>query len=85
MESSAAALKRLLEVENKTAAQKDAISKKVAELNEAVPNLGLAYDAASDSINMTTDALEHLVEKAGEQEEWLLLLRTLVRHREGRG
>ena len=23
--------------------------------------------------------------EAGEQEEWLLLLRTLVRHREGRG
>ena len=35
-----------------------------------MPNLGLAYDAASDSINMTTDALEHLVEKAGEQEEY---------------
>ena len=56
MESSAAALKRLLEVENKTAAQKDAISKKVAELNEAVPTLGLAYDSVTDSINLTGEA-----------------------------
>lgn len=68
--ASLAALEELLAVEDKSAAQKQIIAEKVAELNEAVPNLGLAYDAASDSINMTTDALEHLVEKAGEQEEY---------------
>ena len=70
VESSAAALKRLLEVENKTAAQKDAISKKVAELNEAVPTLGLAYDSVTDSINLTGEAIERLVEQSGEQQEY---------------
>lgn len=65
-----ASLEELLAVEEKSAAQKDIIAQKVEELNEAVPNLGLAYDAASDSINMTGDALERLVEKAAEQEEY---------------
>ena len=70
VESSAAALKRLLEVENKSAAQKDLISKKVAELNEAVPTLGLAYDSVTDSINLTGEAIERLVEQSGEQKEY---------------
>ena len=68
--SSAAALKELLGVEEKSAAQKDLISRKVAELNEAVPTLGLAYDAVADSINMTGEAIEGLVEKSGEQKEY---------------
>ncbi len=42
----------------------------VAQLNEDVPNLGLAYDAATDSINMTTEALDALVEHAADQEEY---------------
>ena len=70
VESSAAAMRRLLEAENKSAAQKDAISKKVAELNEAVPTLGLAYDGVTDSINLTGEAIEQLVEKSGEQKEY---------------
>ena len=68
--ASLAVLEELLAVEDKSAAQKEIIAQKVAELNEAVPNLGLAYDAASDSINMTNDALERLVEKAGAQEQY---------------
>lgn len=64
------ALNDLLEVENKSAAQKEAILGLVDELNESVPGLGLAYDAATDSINMTSDSLENLVEKAAEQEEY---------------
>ena len=68
--ATADSLKSLLEVEEKSAAQKAAISEMVARLNEAVPNLGLAYDAASDSINMTTEALDALVEHAAAQEEY---------------
>lgn len=68
--ATADSLKSLLEVEEKSAAQKAAISEMVAQLNEDVPNLGLAYDAASDSINMTTEALDALVEHAAAQEEY---------------
>lgn len=68
--ATADSLKSLLEVEEKSAAQKAAISEMVAQLNEDVPNLGLAYDAASDSINMTTEALDALVEHAAGQEEY---------------
>lgn len=64
------ALKKLLAVEDKSAAQKELIKRKVDELNEAVPELGLAYDDAADSINMTTDALDALIEKAAGQEEY---------------
>ena len=68
--ATADSLKSLLEVEEKSAAQKAAIAEMVAQLNEDVPNLGLAYDAASDSINMTTEALDALVEHAAAQEEY---------------
>lgn len=64
------ALKDLLEVEDKSEAQKQAILEMVGQLNEAVPELGLAYDGTTDSINMTADALENLVEKAAAQEEY---------------
>lgn len=64
------ALKDLLAVEEKSEAQKAAIAKMVEELNESVPELGLAYDSVSDSINMTTDSLDALVEHAAAQEEY---------------
>ena len=68
--SAAASMRELLAVEEKSAAQKEIISRRVDELNEAVPELGLAYDSVSDSINMTGDALERLVEKSAEQQEY---------------
>lgn len=68
--ATAAALEELLAVEEKSAAQKEAIAQMVEELNEAVPELGLAYDSMSDSINMTTEALDAMVEKAAAQEEY---------------
>ena len=68
--ATADSLQSLLEVEEKSAAQKAAIAEMVAQLNEDVPNLGLAYDAATDSINMTTEALDALVEHAADQEEY---------------
>lgn len=39
-------------------------------MNQAIPDLGLAYDAASDSINMTSDALARMAESAGDQKEY---------------
>lgn len=68
--ATASALQDLLEVEEKSAAQKAAIAEMVAQLNEEVPNLGLAYDTATDSINMTTEALDALVDRAAAREEF---------------
>ncbi len=64
------ALTELLEVENKSAAQKEAILGMVDQLNEAVPELGLAYNAVTDSINMTAESVDNLIEKAAAQEEY---------------
>lgn len=63
-------LESLLAVENKTAAQKEVIRRKVESLNQAIPDLNLAYDAEADSINMTADAMERMAENAGTQEEY---------------
>lgn len=68
--ATADALKELLEVENKSEAQKAAIADMVDRLNESVPELGLAYDAASDSINMTTESLDALLDRSARQEEY---------------
>lgn len=63
------ALETLLATENKSASQKDIILQMVEKLNQAVPGLGLAYDETSDSINATSDALERMVDAAGDQKE----------------
>lgn len=69
--ANAAALAELLEVEEKSALQKDLIAEKVAALNEAVPNLGLAYDAEKDSLEgLTAAELESMVQRAAAQEEY---------------
>lgn len=64
------ALESALAVEGKSEAQKAAIMEMVSKLNEAVPELGLAYDAMTDSINMTTESLEALTDAAANQEEY---------------
>lgn len=56
------ALEDLLAVEEKTAGQKETILALVDDLNEAIPNLNLAYDEQTDSINMTADAIRDLIE-----------------------
>ncbi|MDE7054492.1 MAG: phage tail tape measure protein [Oscillospiraceae bacterium] len=63
------ALKELLAEEDKSAAQKEVILRIVDQLNQAVPDLGLAYDAASDSINMAADALERVAGAFEDQTE----------------
>lgn len=57
-----AALQSLVEQENKTAAQKQAIKDLVDDLNESVPELSLAYDEQTDSLNMTTEAIKAAAE-----------------------
>lgn len=64
------ALENLLAVEDKSAAQKDVILQMVEKLNQSVPGLNLVYDAAADSINMATDALERMADAAGDQEKY---------------
>ena len=56
------ALARLEAEENKTTAQKAAMLELVEQLNEAVPGLTLAYDAQTDSLNLTAEAIRALAE-----------------------
>lgn len=58
----AQALEEAVAVENKTAAQKAIVLGLVRELNEAIPELNLAYDKQTDSLNMTTEALDRYIE-----------------------
>ncbi len=76
-QSLADSLKGLLAVEDKSAAQKAVIAKKIDELNEAVPGLNLAYDEASDSLSdvetgmkLTVDAMDAMLERAAKQDEY---------------
>lgn len=50
-------LEELNGVENKSAAQKAQLKSIVDELNEAVPDLNLAYDEEADALNKTTDEI----------------------------
>lgn len=55
-------LEILAEKENKTVYEKQELLGVTMALNDAVPGLALAYDAETDSINMSTQALENYVE-----------------------
>lgn len=61
------ALEELAGVENKSAVQKAAMADLVAELNEAVPGLTLAYDAQTDSLNMTGEAIRSVAQAEAER------------------
>lgn len=63
-----AALEAAISQENKTAAEKAAILELVDQLNEAMPELSLAYDEQTDSLNMTTEALHNLVQAEAERQ-----------------
>lgn len=66
--SMVSALENLMEVEVKSTAQKQAMADLVDQLNEAVPNLSLAYDAQTDSLNMTTASILELAKAQAEQQ-----------------
>lgn len=69
--ATASSLLELLEVEEKSALQKDLIAQKVDELNAAIPELGLAYDKEKDSLEgLTAAELESAIQRAAAQEEY---------------
>lgn len=55
-------LQKLMQVEQKSAAQKKRVLALVDSLNAAVPELNLAYDEERDSLNLTTDAIYASIE-----------------------
>lgn len=66
-----AALEAELAVEEKTAVQKDTILDLIAQLNEAVPELSLAYDEQNDALVGLTEAeVEAMIQRAAAQEEY---------------
>jgi phage-related minor tail protein len=50
-------LQELMEIEEKSTSQKEQIKNIVDQLNEVVPDLGLAYDAEKDKLNKSTEAI----------------------------
>lgn len=69
--ATAASLQELLAVEEKSALQKDLIAQKVAELNAAVPELGISYDKERDSLEgLTAAELEAALARAAAKEEY---------------
>ena len=62
-------LEELIEVQDKTEAQKREILGIVELLNEAVPDLALAYDAETDSLNRTTEAIKQQIRAELERDE----------------
>lgn len=57
-----AALEDLAAVEEKSVGQKQALAGLVDQLNETMPQLNLAYDQQTDSLNMTAEAMRNLAE-----------------------
>lgn len=80
--SMVSALEAAVDQEDKTAAQKAAVLDMVEQLNEAVPNLSLAYDDQTDSLNMTTEAIRAMVlaeKERAEQEAQITYLTALYK------
>ena len=57
----------LMAVEDKSAAQKEIIRDVVEQLNELLPDLGLRYDEATDSLNKNTDAIQDNIDAVKER------------------
>ncbi len=62
-------LEQLMSVEEKSASTKQEILTVVDMLNEAMPELGLAYDKYADSLNMTAEAIRKVVKAEIEREK----------------
>lgn len=63
------ALKELLASEDKSAARKEQILRLVDKLNDAMPDLKLAYDETADAINTTSDALDRAAQSMAADQE----------------
>lgn len=55
-------IEELAGVENKTAAQERELNDLIAQLNTAIPDLGLSYDDLTGSLNMQNDELSKLID-----------------------
>lgn len=55
-------LQELMSIESKTVGTKQEILAIVELLNDAIPDLGLAYDEYTDSLNMTADGIMRVIE-----------------------
>lgn len=62
---------KLADAENRSAGEKQRLSWLVDELNQKLPDLGLVYDKNTDSLNMSTEALQDYIEKLYEEEKQL--------------
>lgn len=69
VQASISVLEELAAVENKTSAQKESLRMMVEELNESVPGLTLAYDAQTDTLNMTAEAVRQLAEAEAKRQQ----------------
>jgi len=67
VEMMAAKLNELASIENKTAAQKALMLSLVEQLNEAVPDLNLAYDDTNDTLNLTAEEIKKVTAAMMEQ------------------
>ena len=66
-----ASLEDMLAIEGKSAVQKDTIIKLVDQLNEAIPGLGLAYDAEKDAlVGLTMEEVKSARDRKKAQEEY---------------
>lgn len=65
--SYAAQLRNLMEIENKSSAQKAQLRNAVAKLNEIMPELNLAYDEQADSISGAVQNIDVYIAKMKEQ------------------
>lgn len=69
-ENLASELSRLIGQEEKTAETKKRIQEIVGILNNEVPELSLAYDEQTDSLNMTIAALDAYLDKQAREQEY---------------
>ena len=65
----AAQIAVLAEKENKTAVEKQQLIELTNQLNAIVPDLGLAYDSVTDSLNMTVEAMMGLIKAQQQRDE----------------
>lgn len=66
----ASELTKLIHQEEKTAETKSRIEEIVGILNTEIPELSLAYDRQTDSLNMTTEALDDLLKQQAREQEY---------------
>lgn len=78
VEGLAAQLGELANKESRTAGEKEKLLAITEQLNQAVPGLGLSYDALKDSLSMTTDQVLELARAQADAQEKAELAASIV-------